>query len=657
MDVSVEEMDTIAGSEEQKGQAEILDDKPGLSQIRKSWGFRRSTIAQREFLEEVGDLNLSPPPLRRVRGRRHTRTTLGLKDDHAAQSQETCPAITALEWSAPSSPIAEVTKPSLASAGGCLDLNMWQDVGSAFHTAFTLLGGDEDLSTEVSQILAVPDNLGLGNATEIPPQQIPVDTNVSEPMETAYDFCVTSDKVAKMDIEDVLIISSPEEDCDEISLMQIKEHLHSKAKGGGRGGKSKAKVRGRGRGRGKGKGRGRARTKGVEVETIMTDYDSDVILINTIDTDTDLTLSSVKQTTSDFILADSDVDQNIDLMLGHYDDTDVDERKQGNSAIKCNQDYSDSSQSKAHDSNALCSFCQQKYNKRFMVSCHTCHEYFHGDCVGVSEADGCKEFTCSPCTAKQINHHQSECNPQTEPEISPVCLSLSLSAQQPEDKQEPVSQKKTVEGELKANDIEKVLTVETKSKPEIAVDMETNCSRPLCIGPGCSNPALQDSVYCGTDCIVQHAALTMKSLSDPKVQNARGQVERKATSITPAAKGQSSSRGSAKLAAKAAESLKEEELMETDAKQTAATATLDRDPTVTEVQATPQPSKFYTTCMYISLFILFQIMPLMALGFLPFYKSNTIMQASIYCNSLASQIYNGCSVKGKYIKVILSIVM
>ncbi|XP_077569688.1 uncharacterized protein LOC144194458 isoform X2 [Stigmatopora nigra] len=288
-------------------------------------------------------------------------------------------------------------------------------------------------------------------------------------------------------------------------------------------------------------------------------------------------------------------------MLGHYDYTDVDESKQGNSAIKCNQDYSGSSQSKGHDPNAQCSICQQKYMKRFMVSCLTCHEYFHGDCVGVSEADGCKDFTCSPCAEKPINHHQSECNPQTEPEISPVCLSLSLSGQQPEDKQELKSQK-TVEGELKANDIEEVLTVETESKPEIALDMETNCSRPLCIGPGCSNPAIQDSVYCGNDCIVQHAALTMKSLSDPKVQNARGQVQRKTTSITPAAKGQSSSRGSAKLAAKVAESLKEEELMETDAKQTAATAALDRDPTVTEVQATPQPSKFYTTsskeCIY-----------------------------------------------------------
>lgn len=39
---------------------------------------------------------------------------------------------------------------------------------------------------------------------------------------------------------------------------------------------------------------------------------------------------------------------------------------------------------------------------------------------------------------------------------------------------------------------------------------------PLCIGPGCPKEALPDSVYCGTDCILQHAAATIKTFSAPK---------------------------------------------------------------------------------------------------------------------------------------------
>lgn len=65
-----------------------------------------------------------------------------------------------------------------------------------------------------------------------------------------------------------------------------------------------------------------------------------------------------------------------------------------------------------------------------------------------------------------------------------------------------------------------------ETEPE--VEMETDDSLPLCIGPGCSKQALPDSVYCGTDCILQHAAVTMKTLSGTKVPKSRGRVQRKA---------------------------------------------------------------------------------------------------------------------------------
>ncbi|XP_061545216.1 death-inducer obliterator 1 isoform X2 [Phycodurus eques] len=598
-------MENIAGSEEQQSQSEASDDKPGLSQIRKSWGFRRSTLARREFMEEVGDLSHSPPPLRRVRGRCLTRTTMACKDNKGVESpQESRTVIEDLEWSASCSPVSEETKPAVASAGGCLDPSMWQDIGSAFHTAFTLLGGDEDLSMEMSRALAVTDSLGVGNATEAAPPQAADDTEVSElrgPTDSVgISHPVASDQVAQVDVDNVLLISSQEEDSDDMPLIQTKEQLDSKAKQGGRagrGGRGKARGRWRGRGKGKGRGRGRGRAKTVEVASIAVDDDDDddddVILVNPPDTLSVMTLTPIQQTRSDFIIVDTDVDQNSDTTSGQCDDApEEEEGKQGDSVIKNVTEYSSLSDSKGYDPNALYCICRQKHNKRFMISCNSCQEYFHGDCVGISEAEGCKEYICPPCTTKQMSQFPSECHSQAEPEISPESLSLSPSGEEPEGKEEwePL---KTVD--LEANDIEEVPAIRTEPGPEPEGEIETDCSGSLCIGPGCSKPALQDSVYCGTDCIVQHAAVTMKSLSDTKVPNPRGQVQRKATPIIPTAKGQCSSRVSARLAAKAEECAKEEELMETDGRQKEATSSIACDPTLTEVQATPQPSpKFYT---------------------------------------------------------------
>lgn len=67
-----------------------------------------------------------------------------------------------------------------------------------------------------------------------------------------------------------------------------------------------------------------------------------------------------------------------------------------------------------------------------------------------------------------------------------------------------------------------------RPEPEPEAEMETDSSLPLCIGPGCCRQALPDSVYCGTDCILQHAAVTMKTLSGPKVPKSKGRPQRKA---------------------------------------------------------------------------------------------------------------------------------
>ncbi len=47
---------------------------------------------------------------------------------------------------------------------------------------------------------------------------------------------------------------------------------------------------------------------------------------------------------------------------------------------------------------------------------------------------------------------------------------------------------------------------------------EEKAASSKCIGPGCCNVSLPESVYCGHQCIVQHAATAMKSLSEPKLE-------------------------------------------------------------------------------------------------------------------------------------------
>lgn len=146
-----------------------MSSRPSLSRVRKSWGFRRTTIARREFLEEVGDLAHSPPPVRKTRSRRSNQapqttpeTQESLRDTPNARS-----VVDELEWSAPSSPVAEDNKPATDTyAGGNLDPMLWQDCGSAFHTAFSLLGGGENFQVEMPDSFAVPDTVEASHSVE-----------------------------------------------------------------------------------------------------------------------------------------------------------------------------------------------------------------------------------------------------------------------------------------------------------------------------------------------------------------------------------------------------------------------------------------------------------------------------------------------------------
>uniref|UniRef100_A0A3P8U853 PHD-type domain-containing protein n=1 Tax=Amphiprion percula TaxID=161767 RepID=A0A3P8U853_AMPPE len=281
-----------------------------------------------------------------------------------------------------------------------------------------------------------------------------------------------------------------------------------------------------------------------------------------------------------------------------------------------------------YDPNALYCICRQKHNKRFMICCDRCEEWFHGDCVGITEARGRlmerngEDYICPNCTAKKnqvVRPATSILSASVEvgrPKMgvsSPVNVSspttaertnTSLSAVQgvtgtpstttgTEEKavedlgikgriekathptgkkkikifqpalQQPAEpkadQKATSTVEKKATSTaEQKATPDTEQKVASNVEVKTtptgeptegktmqkaedDSSLPKCIGPGCDNNAQPDSVYCGNDCILRHAAAAMKSITDEPQQKDKANAQKNKS--TPKWSGASGKKG------------------------------------------------------------------------------------------------------------------
>ncbi|XP_072552895.1 uncharacterized protein [Salminus brasiliensis] len=209
------------------------------------------------------------------------------------------------------------------------------------------------------------------------------------------------------------------------------------------------------------------------------------------------------------------------------------EAMEAEDAEKSSNDSSEES-----DPNAIYCICRQKHNNRFMICCDRCQEWFHGDCVGITEARGrllekngedyiCP--TCSPC--------QSPVDFLKQPPLPRAALSSSseslLSTSAGEDRP---SEDEGIRGKIR-----KATTRSTKTKFKIFQTVkveaavlghekedeekvkqkatEEKAAAPKCIGPGCVNDALPESVYCGHQCIIRHAAVAMQTISEPKPQS------------------------------------------------------------------------------------------------------------------------------------------
>lgn len=282
------------------------------------------------------------------------------------------------------------------------------------------------------------------------------------------------------------------------------------------------------------------------------------------------------------------------------DDMEDENESSTSSSSSSSSSSSDESDEGSYDPNALYCICRQKHNKRFMICCDRCEEWFHGDCVGITEARGRlmerngEDYICPNCTAKKnqvVRPATSALSANTDKpkadnaavassektkETDQAVLLLSTAAEERatddlgikgriEKASNPTGKKKikifqpqvaqqaaeskaeqpaasTAEQKAPPDTVHKVASnveVDTTAVPvEQAEEKVEESALPKCIGPGCENNAQPDSVYCGPDCILKHAAATMKSITDPSQKDKAKPQKSKTKSATDGKKRQ-----------------------------------------------------------------------------------------------------------------------
>ncbi|XP_057217705.1 death-inducer obliterator 1 isoform X3 [Triplophysa rosa] len=238
-----------------------------------------------------------------------------------------------------------------------------------------------------------------------------------------------------------------------------------------------------------------------------------------------------------------------------HKDTDEEEEEDDDD----DESSSSESDNDGYDPNALYCICRQKHNKRFMICCDRCEEWFHGDCVGISEARGRlmerngEDYVCPNCST-----HKGQISKAGPSAAAAENGKRPASGHRKAEPCPATSSTAAVTPEEKATDdlgikgrIEKAANPSGKKKIKIfqPVTATKGSSLPKCIGPGCERDALPDSVYCGNDCILRHAAAAMKIITtdgkdSKQKEKSKPKQQKKTTNKSPQKKSGSERRSS-----------------------------------------------------------------------------------------------------------------
>ncbi|KAK3578905.1 hypothetical protein CHS0354_035525 [Potamilus streckersoni] len=213
------------------------------------------------------------------------------------------------------------------------------------------------------------------------------------------------------------------------------------------------------------------------------------------------------------------------------------------------------------DPSKLYCICRQPHDKRFMICCDRCEEWYHGKCVGISAATGKEmelnneEYICLKCSGKEdLNKKSLTGNQRTESQDSnkgksePTPLLERLQAEEAfkiESKKVEETKKGSGQESVKSNVSKKRrdnLGQIQKRSPEKSDDKkkrfkhfresleksikEKSSSYQQCMGEDCKNEARKDSIYCSNECIVKHAQNALKVLQkSQETGSAKSQIK------------------------------------------------------------------------------------------------------------------------------------
>ncbi|XP_076875055.1 death-inducer obliterator 1 [Brachyhypopomus gauderio] len=441
--------------EERVDQQQILVTDSSTKEAPKTWGFRRTTIAKREFLEEIGSLDISS-----LTPRRSTRQGRGRGRGRGKQACDT-PTTPAPKRGRGARKVVEPAQAPSPEPGATPELG----------------GGESDVKLQGGE--------GSGALFQ---------TDVASAAETGSEAPV----------------SDQAEDSDDLTLRELQERARAR--------RSVEEVVG-----------GAA----VHTDTANAAEDSEVDahqkeVRTNVRSEEDLVSeeqTAVKgQTAQGAVLGSSRAGR-----------SDIPE-KQGAQEEKqehetCQSVVDDDGE---EDPNALYCICRQKHNNRFMICCDRCQEWFHGDCVGITASRGrlleengedyiCP--SCSPCQSpvdalRQPVFPRAAAGSSSESSGSVADRLLQLDGIKGKIRKTSHHSTKRKIRMFQSVEIVEAASEAEKSGPGPPPLQEEGPSGesagiPQCIGPGCANEALPESVYCGHQCIIRHAAVAMQSLSEP----------------------------------------------------------------------------------------------------------------------------------------------